>query len=72
MTSIETTIADLPEKSLLLLDDDAPLRNRLGRALESRGFQTTLVESVSEALTAVRSSRRRSPCSTCGSRTAPG
>jgi len=55
MTSLETTVASLPEKSLLLLDDDAPLRNRLGRALESRGFQTTLVESVSEALTAVRS-----------------
>jgi two-component system response regulator RegA len=55
MTSIETTIASLPEKSLLLLDDDAPLRTRLGRALESRGFQTTLVESVSEALSAVRS-----------------
>ena len=56
MTSIESTIATLTEKSLLLLDDDAPLRNRLGRALESRGFQTTLVESVSDALSAVRSS----------------
>ena len=55
MSSIEETIAVLPEKSLLLLDDDGPLRNRLGRALESRGFETTLVESVSEALTAVRS-----------------
>ena len=55
MTSVESVIADLPEKSLLLLVDDAPLRTRLGRALESRGFQTTLVESVSEALTAVRS-----------------
>ncbi len=55
MTSIESTIAGLPEKSLLLLDDDGPLRNRLGRALESRGFETTLVESVSEALSAVRS-----------------
>jgi two-component system response regulator RegA len=54
MTGIETVIASLPEKSLLLLDDDAPLRNRLGRALESRGFQTTLVDSVSEALNAVR------------------
>ena len=47
MTSIESAISSLPEKSLLLLDDDGPLRNRLGRALESRGFQTTLVESVS-------------------------
>jgi two-component system response regulator RegA len=55
MTSIESTISGLPEKSLLLLDDDAPLRTRLGRALESRGFETTLVESVSEALSAVRS-----------------
>ena len=55
MTTIESAIAALPEKSLLLLDDDGPLRNRLGRALESRGFQTTLVESVAEALTAVRS-----------------
>ena len=56
MSSVESSIASLPEKTLLLLDDDGPLRNRLGRALESRGFQTTLVESVSEALTAVRSS----------------
>src|SRR5471032_525449 len=55
MSSLESSIADLPEKTLLLLDDDGPLRNRLGRALESRGFQTTLVESVSEALVAVRS-----------------
>ncbi len=55
MSSLESAIADLPEKTLLLLDDDGPLRNRLGRALESRGFQTTLCEFVSEALTAVRS-----------------
>src|ERR1700735_5714247 len=55
MTSIESTVASLTEKSLPLLDDAAPLRNRLGRALESRGFEPTLVESVSEALTAVRS-----------------
>src|SRR5579863_1334613 len=55
MSTIESTIAALSEKSLLLLDDDAPLRNRLGRALESRGFHTILVESVTEALAAVRS-----------------
>src|SRR5271167_3959131 len=55
MSSLESSIASLPEKTLLLLDDDGPLRNRLGRALESRGFQTTLCESVSEALMAVRS-----------------
>src|SRR5579871_698227 len=54
MSNIEATISSLSEKTLLLLDDDGPLRTRLGRALESRGFDTTLVESVAEALTAVR------------------
>jgi two-component system response regulator RegA len=41
------------DRSLLLLDDDAALRGRLGRALEARGFETTQVESVAEALCAV-------------------
>ena len=54
MSSIEATIAGLPEKSLLLLDDDAPLRNRLGRALEQRGFEVTLVGSVAEAVQTVK------------------
>ena len=55
MTGANPALADLPDKTLLLLDDDAVLRNRLGRALESRGFITTLAESVEEALAAVRS-----------------
>ena len=42
------------DRTLLLLDDDGALRARLGRALEARGFQTIPVESVSEALIAVR------------------
>jgi two-component system response regulator RegA len=54
MTNIESAIEALPDKSLLLLDDDGPLRTRLGRALESRGFQPTLVESVDAALAALR------------------
>lgn len=54
MTDISTDIAALPDKSLLLLDDDAPLRTRLGRALEQRGFEPTMVASVAEALSAVR------------------
>ncbi|MDE2488496.1 MAG: ActR/PrrA/RegA family redox response regulator transcription factor [Alphaproteobacteria bacterium] len=56
MTDLSADVASLPDRSLLLLDDDAPLRTRLGRALEQRGFEPTLVGSVSEALTAVRSS----------------
>src|SRR5688500_405922 len=54
MTDLSSEIASLPDKSLLVLDDDAPLRNRLGRALEQRGFEPTLVGSVSEATAAVR------------------
>ena len=54
MSDVSATITELPDRSLLLLDDDAPLRIRLGRALESRGFETDLVGSVAEALAAVK------------------
>ncbi len=54
MTDLSTEIAALPDRSLLVLDDDAPLRTRLGRALEQRGFEVTLVSSVAEALAAVK------------------
>ena len=69
------TIAGLSEKTLLLLDDDGPLRNRLGRALESRGFETTLVESsVGRGdRSGARSRRRRSAGAwTCAWMTARG
>jgi two-component system response regulator RegA len=55
MTDLSSDVAGLADKSLLLLDDDAPLRTRLGRALEQRGFEPVLVGSVAEALSAVRS-----------------
>jgi two-component system response regulator RegA len=54
MADLTEAVAALPDKSLLLLDDDAPLRNRLGRALESRGFEPVLVGSVAEAIEAVK------------------
>lgn len=37
------------DRSLLLLDDDAILRQRLGRALDKRGFETTPVGTLAEA-----------------------
>jgi two-component system response regulator RegA len=41
---------NIPEdNTLLVLDDDGPFRNRLGRALEHRGFNVSLVETVAEA-----------------------
>ncbi|HEY9218230.1 MAG TPA: ActR/PrrA/RegA family redox response regulator transcription factor [Phenylobacterium sp.] len=54
MVDLSSEIADLPDKTLLVMDDDAPLRTRLGRALEQRGFEPTLVGSVQEALAAVK------------------
>ena len=54
MSELETQIASLADKSLLLLDDDQALRTRLGRALESRGFQVTLAASLSEAMDSLR------------------
>ncbi|MDP3299918.1 MAG: ActR/PrrA/RegA family redox response regulator transcription factor [Phenylobacterium sp.] len=54
MADLSAEVTALADKSLLLLDDDAPLRIRLGRALEQRGFEVTLVGSVSEAVVAVR------------------
>ncbi len=54
MTDLSSEITALPDRSLLVMDDDAPLRTRLGRALESRGFEVTMVGSVSEAMDAVR------------------
>jgi len=54
MTDVSAAIAELPDKSVLVLDDDAPLRTRLGRALDARGFETVLVGSVEEAVAAVK------------------
>ena len=44
-----------PDKSLLVLDDDEPFRRRLARAMEKRGFEPIMAESVAEGLAAVRS-----------------
>src|SRR5580704_868108 len=54
MESFAEAVEALPDKSLLLLDDDVALRTRLGRALEARGFTPTLVGGIAEALAAVK------------------
>ena len=43
-------ISDFEDKSLLILDDDDPFRNRLARAMEKKGFQVTEAKSVEEGL----------------------
>jgi two-component system, response regulator RegA len=37
------------QKNLLIVDDDAPLRLRLARAMERKGFHVTCAESVKQA-----------------------
>lgn len=44
----------LGDKSLLLVDDDRPFLQRLGRAMESRGFVVETAESVVEGLAKVK------------------
>lgn len=46
------TLSD--EKTLLILDDDAAFRTRLGRALMGRGFTVSAVGSVQEAIEVAR------------------
>lgn len=43
------------DNSLLIVDDDAPFRTRLARAMEKRGFEVVMAESVSEGLASCRS-----------------
>lgn len=44
------------EKTLLIVDDDEPFRRRLGRAMEKRGFEVTLAESVAAGVACARRS----------------
>ncbi len=43
-------INDFEDKSLLLVDDDNPFRERLGRAMEKKGFIVTQAEGVKKAI----------------------
>lgn len=49
-----TNIDLVADKSLLIVDDDKAFVGRLGRAMESRGFEVTTAESVAEALSLIR------------------
>ena len=44
----------MTDKTLLILDDDAPLRTRLRRAMENRGFAVMDAGTVSEGIDLVR------------------
>ena len=48
-------IADFADKSLLIVDDDNPLRDRLARAMEKKGFQVSQAESMEKGISQARS-----------------
>jgi len=48
------SINDFQDKSLLILDDDDPLRNRLSRAMEKKGFVVKEAKTVEKALNIVK------------------
>ena len=50
----QLNLADFEDKSLLILDDDDPLRGRLSRAMEKKGFVPKEAKTVSEALQIVK------------------
>ena len=49
-------MANLANKSLLIVDDDNPLRDRLSRAMEKKGFRVTQAESVKQGITMAKNS----------------
>ncbi len=49
-------IADFPNKTLLIVDDDNPLRDRLARAMEKKGFNVIQAESVKKGISEAQNS----------------
>jgi two-component system, response regulator RegA len=49
-------ISDFADKSLLIVDDDNPLRDRLARAMEKKGFEVIQAESVQKGISEAKNS----------------
>ena len=47
-------LSDFEDKSLLIVDDDNPFRERLGRAMEKKGFEVIQAESVQKGIQSVK------------------
>ena len=50
-------INDFENKSLLIVDDDNPFRERLDRAMEKKGFEVTQAESVQKGVDSVKAKK---------------
>ena len=47
-------LSDFENKSLLIVDDDNPFRERLARAMEKKGFEVFQAESVQKGIDSVK------------------
>ena len=47
-------LSNFDNKSLLIVDDDNPFRERLSRAMEKKGFEVLQAESVKKGVEAVK------------------
>ena len=50
-------LSDFEDKTLLIVDDDNPFRQRLARAMEKKGFMVTQAEGVKAGLDSVKSKK---------------
>ena len=50
-------ISDFEDKSLLIVDDDNPFRDRLARAMEKKGFSVSQAEGVKKGIDLIKSKK---------------
>ena len=50
-------LSDFENKSLLIVDDDNPFRERLARAMEKKGFEVFQAESVQKGVESVKNKK---------------
>jgi len=50
-------ISDFKDKSLLIVDDDNPFRDRLARAMEKKGFLVSQAEGVKKAIAQIKTKK---------------
>ena len=53
-TPVQMKISEFEDKTLLIVDDDDPLRGRLSRAMEKKGFTVKEAKTVEEGLNIVK------------------
>src|SRR5580658_11000711 len=47
---MDKSLPQSEDKSLLIVEDDRPLRERLARAMEARGFNVAIAETVAQGI----------------------